>query len=75
MLHGSLVLSLVAQFVNESSQAQWIYNAAQHGSLENMEWLYENGCRIDSPVNFLLAAIHGSLDTLRWLMSVAGERS
>ena len=33
MLHGYLVLSLVVQFVNESCQAKWIYNAIEMNDL------------------------------------------
>ena len=43
------------------------YEAAQHGSLINMKWLYEKGCRKWHHNTFSFAAEHGSLGNMKWL--------
>ena len=41
-------------------------NAAKYGNLDNMIFLFENGCPWDCET-FEEAALHGNLDNMKWL--------
>ena len=46
-------------------------SAVEYGSLRNMKWLFENGCRpIDNWRIFGKAAEQGSLDIMKWLLDI-----
>ena len=44
-------------------------SAAKNGNLNNMKWLYEQGCPFDD-LTFPMTAANGYLDNMKWLYSV-----
>ena len=44
-------------------------SAARHGALNNLKWLFDNGCSMDDSDIFDDAISHGSLEVLKWLKS------